>query len=142
MPTFAVRQLGLPFSQALIATTVAGCVVFVGSPILAAVSDRYGRKPLLLVGALAFALLTYPAFVAIRIQPSLAKLAAAQSVFGLAMAMYAGPAISVYAQLFPTPRRSTPVARVHKIPHAVVAALPPLTVPCLTAPPGTAFAHP
>ncbi len=32
MPTFAVRQLVLPFSQALIATTVAGCVVFVGSP--------------------------------------------------------------------------------------------------------------
>ena len=63
MPTFAVRQLRLPFSQALIATTLASAVLFVCSPVIAAISDRYGRKPLLVVGASAFAVLTYPAFV-------------------------------------------------------------------------------
>ena len=35
MPTFAVRQLQLPFSQALIATTLASAVLFVCSPIMA-----------------------------------------------------------------------------------------------------------
>lgn len=65
MPTFAVRQLALPFSQALIATAVASGIVFVCSPLAAAISDRYGRKPLLIVGALAFALATYPAFILI-----------------------------------------------------------------------------
>jgi MFS transporter, MHS family, proline/betaine transporter len=140
MPTFAVRQLGLPFSQALIATTAAGCVVFVGSPILAGISDRHGRRPLLLVGALAFALLTYPAFVAISVQPSLAKLAAAQLVFGLAMAAYAGPAISVYAELFPTRLRSTAVSLVHNIPVAVVGGFAPLVVTWLIAATGNVLA--
>jgi hypothetical protein len=46
-------------------------------------SGGYGRKPLLLIGALTFALLTYPAFVVIRAQPSLAKLTVVQSSFGL-----------------------------------------------------------
>ncbi len=140
MPTFAVRQLVLPFSQALIATTVAGRVVFVGSPVLAAISDRYGRKPLLLVGALAFALLTYPAFAAISVQPSLAKLAVAQLVFGLAMAVYAGPAISVYAELFPTRLRSTAVSLVHNIPVAVVGGFAPLIVTWLIAATGNVLA--
>jgi MFS transporter, MHS family, proline/betaine transporter len=47
MPTFAVRQLRLPFSQALIATALASAIVFVCSPVIAAISDRCGRKPLL-----------------------------------------------------------------------------------------------
>jgi MHS family proline/betaine transporter-like MFS transporter len=133
MPTFAVRQLKLPFSQALIATTLASAVLLVCSPIMATISDRYGRKPLLVVGASAFALLTYPAFVLITAQPSLPKLAAVQSGFALAMATYAGPAISVYAELFPTRLRSTAVSLVYGIAVVLVGGFAPLIVTWLIA---------
>jgi MFS transporter, MHS family, proline/betaine transporter len=140
MPTFAVRQLGLSFSRALIATTVAGFVVFACSPVLAAVSDRHGRKPLLLVGVLAFALLTYPAFSLIIAQPSLAKLVAVQSGFALAMATYAGPAISVFAELFPTRLRSTGVSLVYSITAVLVGGFAPLIVTWLIAVTGNPLA--
>ena len=133
MPTFALRQLKLPFSQALIATTLAGAVLFVCTPVIAAISDRYGRKPLLVVGASAFALLTYPAFVLITAQPSLPRLAAVQSGFALAMATYAGPAISVFAELFPTRLRSTAVSLVYSIAVVLVGGFAPLIVTWLIA---------
>jgi MHS family proline/betaine transporter-like MFS transporter len=133
MPTFAVRQLKLPFSQALIATTLANAVLFVCSPITAAISDRYGRRPLLVVGASAFALLTYPAFVLITTQPSLQKLAAVQTGFALAMATYAGPTISVCAELFPTRLRSTAVSLVYGIAVVLVGGFAPLIVTWLIA---------
>jgi MHS family proline/betaine transporter-like MFS transporter len=140
MPTFAVRQLGLPFSHALIASAVASCVVFMGSPVLAAISDHYGRKPLLLIGVMAFALLTYPAFVMISTQPSLAKLTVVQASFALVMAMYAGPSISVYAELFPTQLRSTAVSLVYNITVAVVGGFAPLIVTWLIAVTGNPLA--
>jgi len=140
MPTFAVRQLGLPFSQALIATTVAASVVFACSPVFAAISDRHGRKPLLLLGASAFALLTYPAFALIVAHPSLGRLAAVQSGFALAMAMYAGPAISVYAELFPTRLRSTAVSLIYGITAALVGGFAPLIVTWLIAATGNPLA--
>ena len=133
MPTFAVRQLGLPFSHALIATTVSAGVVTVSSPIFGALSDRCGRKPLLLAGALIFALLTHPAFVVISTEPSAGKLAVVQSGFALAMAMYAGPAISVLAELYPTQLRSTAVSLVYNMTVALVGGFAPLTVTWLIA---------
>jgi MHS family proline/betaine transporter-like MFS transporter len=133
MPTFAVRQLKMPFFEALIATTLASAVVLACCPIIAAISDRYGRKPLLMVGAATFATLTYPAFVLITVQPSLPKLAAVQIGFALAAATYMGPAISVYAELFPTYLRSTAVSLVYGVAVVLVGGFSPLIVTWLMA---------
>jgi MHS family proline/betaine transporter-like MFS transporter len=140
MPTFAVRQLRLPFSQALIATAFASAIVFACSPVIAAISDRCGRKPLLVAGASAFAVLTCPAFVLITTEPSLYKLAAVQSGFALGMAVYAGPAISVYAELFPTHLRSTAVSLVYSIGVVLVGGFAPLIVTWLIAATGSPIA--
>lgn len=140
MPTFAVRQLRLPFSQAVIATAFASAILFACSPVMAAISDRYGRKPLLVAGALAFGLLTYPAFVLITTDPSLHKLAAVQSGFALGMAAYAGPAISVCAELFPTHVRSTAVSLVFSIAVVLAGGFAPLIVTWLIAATGSPIA--
>jgi len=112
----------------------------VSSPIFAALSDRCGRKPLLLAGALIFALLTYPAFVVISTEPGAGKLAVVQSGFALAMAMYAGPAISVFAELYPTQLRSTAVSLVYNMTVALVGGFAPLTVTWLIAVTGNPLA--
>ncbi len=140
MPTYAVRQLQLPFSQALLASTLAGCVLLVCSPIFAAISDRLGRKPLLVAAALTLALLTYPAFMLLAAQPSLPRLAVVQSCFAVLMAMYSSPAISVLAELFPTPLRSTAVALTYNLTVAVVGGTAQIIVTWLIAATGTPLA--
>jgi MHS family proline/betaine transporter-like MFS transporter len=140
MPTFVVLQLGLQFSQALIATTVASAILFVCSPLVAAISDRCGRKPLLVIGTLAFGLATYPAFMVITDEPSLLKLAVAQAAFALVMAVYAGPAMSVYAELFPTRTRSTAVSLVYGITVVLAGGFAPLIVTWLIAVTGNPLA--
>jgi MFS transporter, MHS family, proline/betaine transporter len=140
MPTFGVRQLGLRLSDALIATTVASAIVLVCSPLVAAISDRCGRKPLLITGILAFGLATYPAFMVIVTEPSLLKLAVVQSIFALVMAIYAAPAISVSAELFPTRIRSTAVSLVYGIAVVVAGGFAPFIVTWLIAVTGNPLA--
>jgi MHS family proline/betaine transporter-like MFS transporter len=110
MPTFAVRNLGLPGSGALLATIVATCVMIVCTPLVAAMSDRFGRKPLLLLAIMGYLLLTYPGFALVTTWPSVALLTLVQSGFGLLNAMYVGPLMSTLAELFPTRVRATAVA--------------------------------
>jgi MFS transporter, MHS family, proline/betaine transporter len=121
MPTFAVRQLGLAFSDALIASTITGCIGLLLCPIAAAASDRFGRKSLLLGAAVALALSTYPALTLLVAYPSPWTLTLVQLSFGLLMVMYSSPVIAVLGELFPTRVRSTGVALTYNLAVASVA---------------------
>lgn len=132
MPTFAVRQLQLPFSAALGATVAAVFVAFVGTPIAAAISDQIGRKPMLSLAAFGYLVLAYPAFAMLIAHPSIAALTAVQVGSAVLMATYGGPVISVLAELFPTRRRSTGVAIAYNV-VAVFAGFAPFVVTWLIA---------
>jgi MFS transporter, MHS family, proline/betaine transporter len=133
MPIFAVRQLQLPFSEALSATIVAGSLVFALTPIAAAISDRIGRKPILQLAAIAYVLLTFPAFALLTAQPTLAFLTVAQAGFAVLLAMYGGPLVAVLAELFPTRFRATAVALAYNLTAAVIGGSGPLIVTWLVA---------
>jgi MFS transporter, MHS family, proline/betaine transporter len=132
MPTFALRQLQLPFSAALQATAVASCLIVVCAPIAGAISDRIGRKPMLELATLGYLLLTYPAFAMITAWPSLALLTVVQSGFAVLMSIYCGPLVSVLAELFPTRLRSTAVAVAYNL-VAVAGGFAPVIVTWLIA---------
>lgn len=132
MPTFAVRQLQLSFSSALLATVAAACLNLVCTPIAAAISDRMGRKPMLQLATLAYLLLTYPAFVLLTARPNLAVLTVVQLGFGVLMALYGGPVVAVLAELFPTRVRSTGIAVAYNL-VAIVGGFAPLIVTWLIA---------
>jgi MFS transporter, MHS family, proline/betaine transporter len=132
MPTFALRQLQLPFSGALQATAVASCLVVVCAPIAGAISDRIGRKPMLQLATLGYLLLTYPAFAMLSAWPSIALLTVVQSGFAVLMSIYCGPLVSVLAELFPTRMRSTGVALAYNL-VAVVGGFAPVIITWLIA---------
>jgi len=132
MPTFAVQKLGLASSAALLSTVVATFVMIVCTPIAGALSDRIGRKPLLLVAGVVYVLVTYPAYDVIMAWPSAAVLMIVHSLLGLLNAIYVGPLLSALAELFPARFRATSVALAFSL-TVMIGALSPAFATWLTA---------
>lgn len=107
MPTYAIRSLHLPQSSGLISGMVAGTVLFVASPIIGQLADKYGRRPFLVGAALAMLVLAYPMFKWVDSAPSLGSLLVFQAVFGLLIAVYTAPILAALADMFPTRVLST-----------------------------------
>jgi len=100
MPTYLTKVLGFTPSTAFLATTtvVAGDVLMI--PISGRLSDRYGRKPLMLSAAIGFVLLTIPAFL--LIEQGGAGTFAGLAVLGLLHGVYLGAVAAAFAELFTT----------------------------------------
>ncbi|OWJ65655.1 MFS transporter [Inquilinus limosus] len=107
MTTYANKQLGISLADAFIATTIGGVVLMLGCPVAGMLSDRIGRRPLLLAAAVAIGVLVWPLFAWVNATPTLAVLAAVQAILGLLLAAFTGPAPALLAEQFPAGLRST-----------------------------------
>lgn len=107
MTTYAVKQLGISLADAFVATTIGGVVLMLGCPAAGALSDRVGRKRLLLAAAIAIGVLVWPLFAWVNATPTLAVLATVQAILGLLLAAFTGPAPALLAEQFPAGLRST-----------------------------------
>ncbi|MGN8023369.1 MFS transporter [Phyllobacterium sp. 22229] len=107
MTTYAVKQLNIPLADAFVATTIGGLVLMLGCPVAGALSDRVGRKRLLLAAAIAIGVLIYPLFAWVNASPDLMTLAIVQGILGLLLAAFTGPAPALLAEQFPAGLRST-----------------------------------
>ena len=107
MPTFLQQHVGLDRTQALWSNTLSLMVLVVAVPVAGALSDRIGRKPLLLASCAAFVLLPYPLFAMLLSNPSLPTVIAVQLLFALAIALFSGAGPAAIAEIFPTRIRAT-----------------------------------
>jgi MFS transporter, MHS family, proline/betaine transporter len=76
-------------------------------PMFGALSDRVGRKPLLLMSCAFFAILTRPLFAVILGEPGFVTIALVQALFGAAIALYSGAGPAAIVEMFPTLGRSS-----------------------------------
>jgi len=106
MPTYAVRQLGLPSSGSFLAALLTGSIQMVCIPIVGALSDRYGRLPITCASAAAMLLAIYPMFVWLAAVPILQTLLIFQMIIGLLAAGYMGALPALMSELFPTYMRT------------------------------------
>ncbi len=107
MPTYTQQYLHLSASQALWANTIGLFVLMVSIPVMGRLSDRVGRKPLLLACCAAFIVLPYPIFSFLASGASYASLIAVQILFAVLISMFSGPGPAAIAEIFPTRSRST-----------------------------------
>jgi MHS family proline/betaine transporter-like MFS transporter len=133
MPTFLQKQVGLPRTQALWATSAGLLLLVLSAPLLGWLSDRVGRKPLLLAACAAFVLLPYPLFVVMLSQPSLGTAVAVQLILALAIAVFSGPGPAAIAEMFPTQVRSTWMSAGYSIAVAVFGGFAPFIATWLIA---------
>jgi len=76
-------------------------------PLSGLLSDRFGRKPLLLAACVAFMVLPYRYFELMLVGASLGTIIAIQVALALGIALYSGPGPAAIAEIFPTKGRST-----------------------------------
>ncbi|MGH8393638.1 MAG: MFS transporter, partial [Pseudomonas sp.] len=74
MPTFAHKNLGLPLDQVLMVQMFAVALMTVVIPLSGLLSDRFGRRPVLMAFTLAFFVMVYPLYVWVAAAPSIERL--------------------------------------------------------------------
>lgn len=107
MPTYAIRQLGLPPYSGFVAGLLTGTIQLLLIPIVGTLSDRVGRLPIAFVSATAILLSIYPMFAWLTAAPSIQTLLIVQAIIGLLTAGYMGGLPALMSELFPTRVRTT-----------------------------------
>jgi MFS transporter, MHS family, proline/betaine transporter len=110
IPTFARTQLQLPLDQAFLAQAIGLAVEVVLIPICGALSDRIGRKPVMIASLAASLVVTYPLFVWVSSNPSFLNLLVMQVVLCGLFGIGNGPVSTALGEQFPTRVRSTALA--------------------------------
>jgi MHS family proline/betaine transporter-like MFS transporter len=107
MPTFARVQLHLALDQVFFAQSVSLACTVVLTPISGIVSDRIGRKPVVMSALILYLVLTYPLFAWMSANPSLTSLMVTQIALCSVVGILFGPMATVVAEQFPAHIRST-----------------------------------
>ena len=105
MPVFTAQHSHLGAAAALWSNALSLLILAMTIPFFGALADRVGRKPLLLIGAAGFALLSYPLFLVIVGSGSAPPVILAQIVFALLTAIYSGGAPAAVTEIFPASSR-------------------------------------
>jgi len=107
MPTYAIKELGLPQSLGFTAAVLAAALQTLAVPFVGLMVDRIGQTRIMIGSAALFFLTTYPAFVLVGSYVSLAMLIAMVCWFSLLKSLYSGALPSLMAKIFPVATRVT-----------------------------------
>jgi len=119
LPGYAAREFHLPPSDAFAATAYMSLLAVVWSVVAGWLSDRIGRKPLLMVASIGLVILTYPLFAFLAARPGMTRLLIIQTVFAVLVATFTAVSPALLAELFPTRVRNTALALSYNIAVAI-----------------------
>ena len=139
MTSWLATAVKMPRATALWIGTIC-LVAFVAMvPFMGALSDRIGRRPLLIASCVGYVVCVYPGFL-IASSGSVAGAFFVQLVLVTFLAMYAGPGPAVYCELFPTRVRYTALSIGYNIPVAIFGGFAPFIATWLIAATGSILA--
>ncbi|MFK3792422.1 MFS transporter [Pseudomonas piscis] len=132
MPTFAHNNLGLPLDQVLLVQMLAVALMTLVISLAGALSDRHGRRPVLMVFTLVFFVMVYPLYAWIAAAPSIERLLVMQLLLCSAIGGCFGPAPTALAEQFPIEVRSTGVSVAYNVAVMLFGGFAPLVVTWLS----------
>jgi MHS family proline/betaine transporter-like MFS transporter len=140
MPTFTRQHGGVTAVQALLANTVGLVALMILIPLFGGLSDRVGRRPLLLTSCGFFAVLTAPLFLVILGHPGFGVLILIQILFDAAIALFSGAGPAAISEMFPTIGRSAWMTPSYALAVAIFGGFAPFIAAWLIAATGSPLA--
>ena len=125
MPAFLQRQVKLPASDAFWLGTI-GLVAFaILTPIMGALSDRVGRRPVLFVGCLTFAGFAYFLLSYLLTGVSLTGVLMVELALAFMLSLFSGPGTAAVTEIFPTELRSGWMSVIYSLSVAIFGGFSP-----------------
>jgi MHS family proline/betaine transporter-like MFS transporter len=118
MTGFTYKIVGFSLATSMRMNTISILILMLVLPFFAYISDKVGRKPVLIASASAFVLLAYPIFNWIC-SGDYTKALMGQILFGIILSAYIAPVPATLVELFPTRVRFTGVALSYNISAAL-----------------------
>jgi MHS family citrate/tricarballylate:H+ symporter-like MFS transporter len=106
-PTFGRTVLKLDAKDALVVTLLVAVTNFIWNPVGGALSDRIGRKPVLLTIASLSLLTAYPALHWLVEAPTFGKMLAVEMMFSFYFGVYSGTMLGALVEVVPKHVRTT-----------------------------------
>lgn len=100
-PTFGSKVLNLGAGESLLVTVCVGLTNFILLPVMGGLSDRVGRRPLLITATILGAVLAYPLMSWLAASPSFAKLLTVELTLAAIYATYNGAFIVYLTEMIP-----------------------------------------
>lgn len=139
LPTYFIKTLEFSKTDAFLSITLASLVALILILPLAALSDRIGRRPMLIAGSVAFAVFGYPLFLLLN-SGSLIGAIAAHCGLAVIESIYVSTAVSAGVELFATTVRYSGFSIGYNICVAGFGGTTPYVVTWLTAETGNNLA--
>jgi MHS family proline/betaine transporter-like MFS transporter len=132
MPTYAQHQLAIPASDAFLSSAVSSAALVCWCPAMGALSDRIGRKPVLMGSAVLIGVGTPLVFFYLQSHRTLGDLVLAQNLLAAPIGGYLGTLPATLAELYPTRARTTSIAVADNLVAIALGAGGPMIVLWLT----------
>ncbi len=140
MPTFAQRELKLPASTVYWISSLGSVVYMCAIPLFGHLSDRIGRKPVLMFSCGGFTFGLLPLFHSLASNPSPGFLLLVIAICATFLAAYTGPAAATLSEFFATHNRSSGMALGYSMSSVVFGGFTPFIATWLIAFFGTPMA--
>ncbi|MGB3955535.1 MAG: MFS transporter [Brooklawnia sp.] len=129
LPTLAQLRTGAELRTGQVAAAIGLAVFTVLLPLFGWLSDRFGRRPMLIFFALGSAVSFVPLVLGLR--PSLLNLALTASLAGVLLSSYAASLAAVMAEQFPPEVRTAGISLPYGVAVAIFGGLSPLVATAL-----------
>ncbi|MET7907676.1 glycine betaine/L-proline transporter ProP [Streptomyces avermitilis] len=136
MPTYLSDEMGYSETHGLLVLIVTMLLLMLVISQVGKLSDRYGRKPLLMAGMLGFLVLSIPAFLLVK-QGSLVAVSAGMLMLGLSLVCMLGTMSAALPALFPTQVRYGSLSVGYNLSASLFGGTTPLVITALISATGT-----
>ncbi|WP_420878298.1 MFS transporter [Sphingobium yanoikuyae] len=124
-PTFGNKVLSLTPGEALFVTACVGLTNFTLLPIMGALSDRIGRKPLLITASVLGAAIAYPLMSWLVAEPTFSKLMTTELLLAAIYATYNGAFIVYLTEVIPAHVRTVGFSLAYSMATAIFGGFTP-----------------